>query len=796
MGDVDDRFFFLGRIVDPATGKPTGEQLLYDPAELTTHGMITGMTGSGKTGLGVAFLEEAALKGIPAVVVDPKGDLTNLLLHFPDLAPSDFEPWIDPEAARRENKPLTQLAAETAARWRDGLAGWGLGREQLLALRNAAHYTIFTPGSTAGVPLNTLASLAAPDLPWEQNQEVLREKAATVVTALLNLVGVPDADPLRSREHILLANLIEQAWSSGRSLDLAQLILATQRPPFDRLGAFPMESFYPEEDRFDLAMLLNNFLASPSFQTWMLGEALDIGAMLYAGDGRPRHNIFYLAHLSEPERMFVVSLLFAAIEGWMRTQRGTGNLRLLVYFDEIMGYMPPVANPPPRAVMLRMLKQARAFGVGLLFATQNPVDVDYKAMANAGTWLIGRLQTEQDKQRLMDGLRGASGAVDLKLIDRAISGLGKRTFLMHSVHSPVPVQFTTRWVMNYLAGPLTRSQVETLTRRSGTAPAPAEGLRSVVSKPSDRGVSAYAQAAEARYTAARPAVPSGVDEVFLSPPPGRTRAGAVYSPALYAEAEIRYLQRKYGIDSLEKVTCLVEGSESGRFDWEDHVRQAQVAEDVQDGPQPGVQFEVLPGWLSDVKALKELKRDFAEWLYRTRTLRVRVNEQLRVFAGPEVSPGEFRRMCSEAAAKALDERLSKIKDKQGARLEALRRKIELQELEIRHLQEELNARKMDEIGSGLEAMVGLFGGRRRSISSNLSKRRMTAKTGNRLEQERLELQGLRNELAIGERELQEAIQEARASQEALALAETEFTVTPARTGIFVERFGIAWVQRV
>ena len=404
MTSTRDGQFFLGKVFDMQAGKLTDELLQYDPADLTTHAVVTGMTGSGKTGMCIGLLEEAAIEGIPAIIIDPKGDLTNLLLHFPNLLPADFEPWIDPEIARREGKTTAQTAVETAENWKKGLESWDLGPTELNLLKDSVDFGVYTPGSSAGVPVNILSSFAAPGIPWEENREILREKISTIVTALLGLIGLNNIDPLRSREHILLSNILENAWSKEASLDLNELILQTQNPPFERLGAFPVNNFFPAKDRFDLAMLLNNFLASPSFEIWREGVPLDIAKLLYSPDGKPRHSIFYLAHLNDTERMFFVTLLFAAIESWMRTQRGTAALRALVYFDEILGYLPPVANPPSRPIMLRMLKQARAFGVGLLLATQNPVDVDYKGLSNAGTWFVGRLQTDQDKQRLLDGL--------------------------------------------------------------------------------------------------------------------------------------------------------------------------------------------------------------------------------------------------------------------------------------------------------------------------------------------------------------------------------------------------------
>lgn len=803
-----DRSFFLGKIIDPATGKAGDQPLYYDPSNLTTHGIITGMTGSGKTGLGVAFLEEAALKGIPAIIIDPKGDLTNLLLHFPDLAPSDFEPWIDPESARREGKSLAEMAAQTAASWREGLAGWGMGRAEIQALKDSAHYTIYTPGSSSGSPVNILASFSAPDQDWESNKEVLREKISTIVTALLSLVGVGDVDPLRSREHILLANILEHAWSSGQPLDLTGLILQTQKPPFDRLGAFPLDSFFPEKDRFELAMLLNNFLASPSFQSWLEGEPLDIGALLFTPAGKPRHNIFYLAHLSENERHFFVTLLFAAVESWMRSQRGTGALRLLIYFDEIMGYMPPIANPPPRTVMLRMLKQARAFGVGLLLATQNPVDVDYKALSNAGTWIIGRLQTEQDKQRLMDGLRSASGVADLDWIDRTISGLGKRTFLLHSVHLPKPALFTTRWVMSYLAGPLTRSQISDLKQRA-LAAVPAQAT---YTEPAFHTAAAVTQpAAVAPSTGdlpgmlTRPAAPTGVHEVFLANTLGVTEAasaantpggeskGILYKPALLAQAEVRYLLRKYNLDHSEHPACLVIENPTGRIDWDNHKIAPIDRNHIQRQPLPHARFDILPGWMSDAKRWTALKKDFEDWVYRSGSLQLRANETLKVYAGPETSTADFRKLCSEAAREGMEKEKAKAEQTYRAKITTLERKIQKQEMEIEELQDELNARRMEELGSGVQTIMGLFGGRKRSISTNLSKRRMTSKTGNQLEQAKADLKLLTKQLEDLKAELAETLQRIEDDWARKTSDETEIPVAPTKTNIFTEEFTLAWV---
>jgi hypothetical protein len=600
-----DNEFYLGRAFDPKAGKVTAQDIKYDPADLTTHAVVTGMTGSGKTGLCVSLLEEAALQGIPALIIDPKGDLTNLLLHFPDLAPQDFQPWVDPDIARRAGKTVEQAATEAALSWRSGLTEWGITPDRIRSLSNAVQYAIYTPGSDAGIPISVLASLAAPELDWAANREALRERISSTVTALLGLVGIEDVDPIRSREHILLSNLFETAWSQGRGVDLTELILQTQTPPFDKLGAFPVDTFYPPKDRMELAMALNNILASPAFEVWREGQPLDVKTLLFGEDGKPRHSIFYLAHLSDTERMFFVTLLFTSIESWMRTQTGTNTLRALLYMDEIFGYLPPTANPPSKTPLLRMLKQARAFGLGLLLATQNPVDVDYKALSNAGTWFIGKLQTEQDKNRLLDGLESATGGSSRALFDKLISSLGKRVFIMQNVHEKAPILFQTRWAMNFLAGPMTRVQIPALNQLVGAkagAVGPSSASAPAVtsfSAPQSDPVSYAAPAAaaapvkpatparveSANGSTTKPPVPAGVAEYFLpqnyslpeafkhaskTMPAEAMLEGVIYRPALLASAQVRFLDRKYGVDSeLVRAALVVAPEKRGVVRWDD-----------------------------------------------------------------------------------------------------------------------------------------------------------------------------------------------------------------------------------
>lgn len=806
---TDQPGFYLGKKYDGEKGKLLDDQIFYDPADLTTHGFVTGMTGSGKTGLCVGLLEEAALEGIPAIMIDPKGDLTNLLLHFPDFRPEDFKPWIDPDVVRREGKDLDSAAAETAESWKNGLAQWGITPEDVRRLGNSVDFTVYTPGSTAGQPVSILASFRAPEIPWEDNRELLREEISSTVTAVLGLVGMNDIDPLRSREHILLSNILENAWSQGQSLDLNEIILQVQNPPFERLGAFPVDNLFPAKDRMDLAMLLNNFLASPSFQTWVEGVPLDVPSFLYTPDGKPRHSIFYLAHLPDNERMFFVTLLFASIEAWMRQQRGTGSLRALVYFDEIVGYLPPVANPPSRPIMLRMLKQARAFGVGLLLATQNPVDLDYKALSNAGTWFIGRLQTERDKARLLDGLESARGDINRGDIDKILSGIGKRVFLLHNVHAKAPVLFQTRWVMNYLAGPLTRAQIPLLNKLAGKQDVAAVN-GSAAGAAAQQGTvrTEVSTSGDAGYQKTKPAVPAGVPEYYLPADLGVSQAvsaanlpsvgametlGMVYKPALLAQAEVRYVVAKYGMEHNRMFTAMATEGGRGTVDWDRQAWRAVGRDELQSMPMPNIQFGMLPGWLSDAKVFNANRADFEDWVFRNGTVRVKVNQALKVFADPSISDAEFREKCSQAAREAVEADLKKLAATYEKKLDATSSKLKKQQLEVEQQKSELSSRRVEELGTAGELLVGLLGGRKRSVSKSITKRRMTSQSKLDLKQEEEELallikqdETLRTEYALAQEEVKE-----KWAREVNNVVEVP--VNPTKTNIFLDNFCIAWV---
>jgi hypothetical protein len=609
--------FYLGRPYDVDAKKPQPGLLLYDSKDLVTHAVAVGMTGSGKTGLCIALIEEAAIDGIPTIAIDPKGDLTNLLLTFPELRPQDFRPWINEDDARQGALSPDDFAAQQATLWANGLAAWGEDGSRIKRLKDAADFAIYTPGSNAGIPVSILASFAAPAPAIRDDNELLQERVSSTATSLLGLLGI-DADPVKSREHILLSNLFAKAWASGTDLDLATLIAQIQAPPMETVGVLDLETFFPSKERYGLATRLNNLLAAPGFASWLSGESLDIAKILHGDGGKPRVAVFSIAHLSDAERMFFVSLLLNQVLSWVRTQTGTTSLRAVLYMDEIFGYFPPVATPPSKLPLLTLLKQARAFGLGVVLATQNPVDLDYKGLANTGTWFLGRLQTERDKGRVLEGLEGAAAAANAQFdkakIGEILSALGNRVFLMNNVHEDAPVVFETRWAMSYLRGPLTREQIKTLM--TGRRPVSPERAAAPIAATANTGAGATAANASGR-----PSVPPDVPQQFVPARGGSAGSTLVYRPRLLARAKVRFTDAKRGIDATNDVQYLAPiGDGPLAIGWDKAEAVTFPLADLEKEPQSGAAFEPLPPAASKAKNYAGWKSDFAAWVYRIATL--------------------------------------------------------------------------------------------------------------------------------------------------------------------------------
>ena len=678
--------FYLGKVYDVKTQNAKEELFLYDLKDLTTHAVCVGMTGSGKTGLCIGLIEEAAIDGVPAILIDPKGDLSNLLLTFPNLQGSDFLPWINQDEARNKNLSPEAYADKQAALWTKGLGDWGQDGQRIQRLKDSAEMLVYTPGSNAGLSVSILNSFAAPGKEILEDNDLLRERISTTVSSLLGLVGI-DADPIQSKEHIFLSTILDTAWRKGQNLDLAALIQQVQTPPVQKIGVLDLESFYPSKERFGLVMALNNLLASPGFNAWLEGTPLDIGQILYTPAGKPRIAIFSIAHLSDPERMFFVSLLMNQVLGWMRSQPGTNSLRAIVYMDEIFGYLPPTSNPPSKTPMLTLLKQARAFGVGMVFATQNPVDLDYKALSNMGTWFIGRLQTERDKARLLDGLESAAGGgFNRKQIEKIISNLDSRVFMVNNTHEDAPELFNTRWVLSYLRGPLTRDQIKTLMK-------PVKDGQPATSKSGP----AAASASNAKSSSQPPALPPGLKQFYI-PTRGSAPAGCklLYQPTILGAAKVHFSNSKAKVDTSQSMvyTTLVTDDAIPVL-WENAEAIEVPATDLEKSPRSGSQFSSLPSAASQVKNYNDWEKDFITWLYGSQRLDLLQSKSLKQTSQPGEDERDFRIRLQQIAREQRDEVIEKLRTKYSSKLVTLQERKRRAEQAVEKQAEQAKKAKMD-----------------------------------------------------------------------------------------------------
>ena len=793
--------FYLGRRVDPATGQVTDAPLLYDAADLVTHAVILGMTGSGKTGLGIGLIEEAAIDGLPVIAVDPKGDLSNLLLTFPDLRPADFAPWANPDEARLHNISVAAYAESEAKKWKSGLAEWGQGPDRIARLKNAAEFSVYTPGSRAARPLSILRTFEAPPAAVKSDLELVAERASAASTSVLTLAGI-DAEPLRAREHILVTTLLSEAWRAGRSLDLAALISQVQTPALQRIGVLELDSFFPASDRFALASDLNRLLAAPDFAVWLEGDPLDINALLYTPSGKPRVTILSIAHLDDRERMFFVSLLLNELVAWMRAQRGTSTLRALIYIDEVMGYLPPVAMPPSKPPLLTLLKQARAFGLGITLATQNPVDLDYKALSNAGTWFLGRLQTERDKARLLDGLEGANVAsghgFDRAATDRILSGLEKRTFLLHNVHEAEPVLFKTRWTLSYLRGPLGRDE---LARLAETARV--EGIESADSSGARVPAPASEASADARTMTQptsgepRPVLDPAIPQYFA--PGSSTRL----TPALLGAARVSYSDAKLGIDDVRDVvvvTPIVEGPVP--VDWEQAEPAPFSTADLTSEPSPDATFERLPAAAATPRKYAQWTKDFTQWVSRSQAVELTRSTRGKLVSTPGESERDFRIRLETSLREKRDAALARLRESYASRLATLEDRVRRAEAAVQREQEQASESKVQTGVSVAATILGAILGRKTVSASSLGRATTAARGYGRIgratqdvarAQAELEAQrAKRDELA---RKLEQELQTISTQWDGRDEPLERVLLKPKRGGVSVQLVSLVWLPR-
>ncbi len=790
--------FYLGRGYDAATRAVQDDLILYDSKDLVTHGVVLGMTGSGKTGLCLAILEEAAMDNIPAIVIDPKGDISNLLLMFPELDAQSFRPWINEDDAAKQNLTPDAFAEKTAATWKAGLADWGQDSQRIASLREKVDITIFTPGSKAGIPVSILSSLEVPPFEIMDDAELLGERIESTVSSLLSLVEVA-VDGTQTPEAVLLASIFQDAWTKEQNLTLETLIRHIQKPGFDKVGVIDLDSFMPEKARAALALRFNNLLASPGFSTWLDGAPLDIAKMLHTPAGKPRISIFSIAHLGDAERMFFVSLLLNQTLGWMRAQNGTTSLRALLYMDEIFGYLPPSANPPSKRPMMTLLKQGRAFGLGCLLATQNPVDLDYKALSNIGTWFLGRLQTERDKLRVLDGLEGAAGTQNAKFdraeMERLLSGLGNRVFLMNNVHEDHPVLFHVRWAMSYLTGPLSRSQIKTLMdpKRAEFGKPAAAATATAANPMAMPGMGAEAPAAAG---AARPMVGTGVTEIFVRPAGGAD--DATYHPHLFREGVVNFSSAKMGVDGARTVRFVNPITADG-IDWETMIPPPLKLDQADAEPAAGAGFGTLPGFAMNAANYKQVEKDFAEWLYR--------NERADVFSCPALkewskfgeTEADFRARLAQQAREARDAAVDKLKAAAAKKIDTLEGRMQTAEHQLEKEKAEATASKVQVGVSVLGSILsGLFG-RKLGMSTLTRGSSAIGKASGAFKQSRdvanveRKVSDLTADIEALQAELQAGIEKISAAYDPAALSLETESLKPAKSDAKVKQVALLWL---
>ena len=806
---------FLGEDIDPAAHKRTGAKVALPTADFTTHGVIVGMTGSGKTGLGVVLVEEVLRSGVPCLLIDPKGDLTNLCLTFPNLAPADFRPWVNESDATKAGQSMDDFAAAQAKTWTDGLGGWGLGPADIAALRSSTSFTIYTPGSTTGVPMNLVGSLQAPA--DTSDAEILHDEIDGFVAGLLGLVGI-DADPLSSREHILLSNLIDTAWQQGKSLDLPTLVGSIPNPPIRKLGVFELDTFYPPKDRMELAMKLNGLLASSSFAAWAQGVPVDMDAILRPG-GQPAAAIITIAHLSDEERQFALSLILSKLVTWMRRQSGTTDLRALLYMDEVAGYLPPTAMPPTKKPIMTLMKQARAFGVGVVLATQNPVDIDYKAITNAGTWMIGRLQTERDKDRLLEGMTAAAGTVDVGAVSDTISGLAKREFVLRRAGKDKPEVFTTRWAMSYLRGPLDRNQIHSLM---GAQDVPAAAAAASAGNPtSATGVGWMAGSAAAAGSAGAPASALGDDETTVAPEvasgtpvrfadpasPWLKTVGAADGGTRHEAAAVARVRLRFDDDKADLVADTeweavifplaeqVDPTTAVAVDYDDR--------DLRDAAPDGVVYVLPRAPVKDRRFWTDLQRNIVDNLVRNQTMEVIVNRDLKLYSRTGESQDDFVKRCTEAADAKADDEAAGLRDKYETKAKTIQAQLAAAQDRADLLKDQQRSSRVSEVASVAGSILGSFlGGRKRasalskvagSLGGIASRRGRSAAASDRVDAVENKSERLQQDLNDVEAELAQELQAIHTAWEAKAANVQTVPVTLEKTDVSVAQLALVWL---
>lgn len=789
--------FYLGKEYDLEQDQLQEQLVLYKSKDLTTHAVIIGMTGSGKTGLGIGIIEEAAIDNIPVIAIDPKGDLGNLALTFPNLRGEDFRPWVNLHEASNKGVTADEYAQSQSELWRKGLADWGQDGKRIGKLHDAVDVTVYTPGGSAGPGVSMLRSFNAPPLVVQNDKDAFRDRIYITTTSLLSLIGL-DGDPFTSREHILVSNIFEHAWNSGQNLGLPELITAIQNPHMNQIGVMDMESFYPAKDRFSLAMMFNNLMASPSLKAWLEGEPLDVNRFLYNETGKPRVSVFSIAHLSDSERMFFVTMLLNEVLSWVRSQPGTGSLRAILYMDEMFGYLPPTANPPSKAPLLTLLKQARAYGLGLVLSTQNPVDLDYKALSNAGTWFIGRLQTEQDKGRVLAGLEGATagGKFDRRRTEQILAGLGQRLFYLHSVHEDEPIIFSTRWVLSYLAGPLTREQIAALPSKH------------VISKTADNFndntiekqiVEELKNAQVDDVNSVPPVLAPQIQQVYL-PINSRVTENLVYVPSVIGVADVLYNSAKHGVTVSKSYTFLSPLHEGPvALDWNESKSIELELRDLDETPIAGASYEKYPNAAANARNYDNWKKLFVQYICTNLELKLFVSPKLKMVSEVGEDERDFRIRLQHLAHEHRDEALDALRKKYASKIDTLEDRQRRAKQTLEKQSTRATQKKMDAVVSAGTAILGALFGRKSISASSISKVGTAVKStsrafqsGEAITQAQETIQSVEVQLEELELQLEQQVEKISDSYNMLEEKLEEVEIRAISRNVTVHFVGLAW----
>ena len=774
------KLFYIGKQKIDGNYAP----IVYQNKDLLTHAAIIGMTGSGKTGLGITLLEEAAIDNIPSIIIDPKGDMTNLLLTFPNLQASDFEPWIEEQEAINSGKSVQEFAQSRATLWKNGLEADFQDVSRIEKFKNSADFTIYTPGSDAGVQVSILSSFKAPSKEVLEDNELLVSLINSTVSSILALIE--EKTDSSSKESILLSSIFLNAFKEQKDLSLEDLINLIVTPPFSKIGVFDLETFFAQADRLKLALKLNGVIANPAFSTWIEGESLDISKMLYDEKGKAKVSIFSIAHLNDSQRMFFVTILLNQMVAWMRGQEGTTSLKALLYMDEIFGYFPPSSNPPSKQPMLTLLKQARSFGIGIVLSTQNPVDIDYKGLANIGTWFIGRLQTKQDIDKVIDGLSGANESINKAQIASLLSNLEKRNFILNNVNEDGIKVIETRWALSYLKGPIPKDGIKRLMSEK-------KSLKSIEKSLSS---DSYTKI-DISKSVSKPILLNNINELYSY---SSQNANYYMQPYLLCSNTIRFVNTSMNIDFEKNQKCkyyLDENMKEINFEEKEDLDEIrfETKEKVNSN------YYEIPDFIQNEKALKQVEKDFIDYLYRNSKLTLFKIDSLKLFSKKDESLENFRIRVQDRLNEKIDEQLEKLKAKYQKENDAI-------ELKISKLYEKLDKEKREATASTTDtilnigtSILGAFFGRG-NAASGLSKVASGARGANKALKERGDVKIVENDLALLEEQrtslqttLENEISKIKEQNSITNFQIEEFNITPKRTDIYNIKLELLWQEQ-